>query len=385
MRGLLVVSIVVGCSSSEVPAVTPAAPVAPVSSAGLLRCPLELRAYELGAGTAPSAPAVAGDGFIVAYSKFKDPHYELITRRIDGHGKLGAPIAIVDEAGPYVPVLGSAGGQLLISGNAAGLTTLDAASGAARGSPSGAPWPSDLAIGPRGVVAATHEQDHLVVHRSGMADLRLPMILSDSIPAEPHLASGGAIDVVLTRTEQGEEHSVAVNVIGQPAHTFELFRTYGSEWGEASIAAGRSGFLVVRNAPDMLSLWLYRLDRDGERVGDPVKMPRPDDHHIHRYPRVAALEDGWIVSFWDGIGTSIQRLDPDLQAIGAPLEIRSGDERGGHTDARFAMSATAIAISWTVEAPMMNHGSPDEQPKAPGPRLGVLRCRDVRQASLARR
>ena len=203
----------------------------------------------------------------------------------------------------------------------------------------------------------------------------MPAIDSYTIPEEQIIASGRGADIVLARRDDGAEH-IATAVFAMPGAVVpklvELFRTRADEWGEASIAAGEDGFVVVRDGPTINQLQLIRLDVKGDRVGDPVIIMTRGD--VSRYPRVAALESVWIVSYWEGIGPTIVRLDADARPIGDPIAVRSGDERVGQTDARIAISANAIAISWLVASPMMDHGTRAEEPSHPGPRLAVLRC-----------
>lgn len=80
------------------------------------------------------------------------------------------------------------------------------------------------------------------------------------------------------------------------------------------------------------------------------------------------------MSYWDGTGPSLVRIDASGALVGDAIELRSGDERGGHTDARMAASADAIAVTWQVAPPRFGHGFPEEEPRRPGPRLAVLRC-----------
>ncbi len=94
-----------------------------------------------------------------------------------------------------------------------------------------------------------------------------------------------------------------------------------------------------------------------------------------RHPRVAALGEGWAVSYWDGVGPAVLRFDAAGHALGPPAPVRSGDERGGHTDARMVATRDGLAVTWHMHEPERSHGLASERPRRPGPRLGLLRCR----------
>ncbi len=376
-------TVAIGCWSGGEgarPSPTQRGPAALVAAPDLLTCELGIRAYELGeeASTAPSAPVGAGDGFIVAFTWFVGPSYELVTQRVDRGGMLHPPVRIDTRPGPWVPVLASRADEIVLVTNAGDrpeATPLAPRTGAGAGAGLAlSTWPDDLAVGPRGIVATSEAAGQRTIQRASRADVSVPAIDSGSIPSEQIVASGQAVDVVLARRDDGSDHVVTAVVLPADAAVptlLELFRTRGDQWGEASIAAGDDGFLVVRDGPEIDTLQLIRLDAAGARVGDPIVMHRDG---VSRYPRAAALASGWIVSYWDGTGSTVQRLGADARPVGDPIELRSGDERGGHTDGRIAVSARSIAVSWLVAPPMMNHGMADEQPRRPGPRLAVLRC-----------
>ena len=120
-----------------------------------------------------------------------------------------------------------------------------------------------------------------------------------------------------------------------------------------------------------------RLDRDGARVGAPTELRANAQTPVLRYPRITALGAGWALSYWDGTGGPVlQRLDANASPVGAPITVRTGDERGGHTSAGLAfLHGDTLAVSWQVTGPTYGHGSPGEQPRRPGARLATLRCR----------
>jgi hypothetical protein len=72
------------------------------------------------------------------------------------------------------------------------------------------------------------------------------------------------------------------------------------------------------------------------------------------------VEGGWVVTGHEA---------------SSPMVLRSGDERGGQTEARIAVTSRAIAVTWVVGSPWFSHGVAAEIPNRPGPRLAVLSCR----------
>ena len=386
---------VVACSSSGGVAVpttasAPASATAPDPSAvraeappeSLATCPLALRTHELGDGasTLPSAPAPAGDGFVVAYTHFVDPHYELVTQRVGADGVLAPPIGHGARPGPWVPLLAGRGGDLVLvtgDGKTPEAAHLDTSGRAATTSVALPAWPDAMALGSRGLLTSDITGKLRAIRRGGAPDITVPSTANMPVPGEQLVASGDGVDVVLARSELGSGYVVSVVVVapGAPTPTtYELFRTQSDrEFGEVSVAAGPDGFLVVRAGPSIERLELYRLDPSGQRLGDPVTLAAAANE-VTRYPRAASLGTGWLATYWDGTGPTLVRLDADARQLGERIPLRSGDERGGHTDARLAVSADTIAVSWFVGPPLMSHGFPEEEPKRPGPRLGILTC-----------
>src|SRR5262249_35801551 len=120
-------------SSSNRTSDPPATP-AVESRVDLATCSLTLRTYELGDGTLPSAPVRAGDGFVVAHTRFADPAYELVTLRVGRDGALAPPTSHGARPGPWAPLLAGRGDEIVLvtgGGTTPDATRLDPATGAA--------------------------------------------------------------------------------------------------------------------------------------------------------------------------------------------------------------------------------------------------------------
>jgi hypothetical protein len=390
--GCVIASVGLGCTPR--PAPTPASVMAPTATPNpaarsaapgdLLRCPLALRAYELGIPEAgpPTAPFVSGDGVFVAFAEARadGSGYDLVAARLDRGGTL-RPGARFERAAPGMTVLAAGYGEALRAPARIGerwmLVSFDASSGGGQAdapAPTLPGAPSDLVLGPRGLVALYDDATHRTVareleHRAQPA-VALPRPPSSTVPSEQLLASGADVDVLLLPTPNAVRF-----VVLRPGEAAPARDEVGFERGESSVAAGPSGFAVVHGDPSFTRLTLRRFDRAGAPVGEPTSIPAPEGTSVLRHPRVAALGEGWAVSYWDGVGPAVLRFDAAGRALGPPTPVRSGDERGGHTDARMVATREGLAVTWHVHEPEFSHGVEAERPRRPGPRLGLLRCR----------
>ena len=362
----------------------------------LARCPLELRVYDLEANAgAPSAPFATGDGFAVVYSRMVNGAAERVLHRVDARGTLLSPRPVGAAIAPIVsPPLVVQGGALSFPIANAGrvfLQAYDLPSGVARADapPTLLPgMPSELTVGPRGVfLAYSTPPDAFVLARAvGGAttepEVRLTAPIVSFEPPAQSLASGAQADVVLIpRRVTAELLTLALDAVvlapgnARPVARFELARDRNGV--QSGVAAGVGGFLVAWSVAPFNQLSLERLDLSGARVSTPEPLRATSPERVLRYPRVAPLGRGWALSYWDGTGPVVQRLDEAGRPLGAPVEVRSGDERGGHTDARMVATDDALWISWNVLEPARTHGFPSEVPAHPGPRLAVARCRSA--------
>lgn len=363
----------------------------PRSPTDLSTCALVPSILELGAPSdgEPSAPVAIAGGFLVAFTRY-DPagasHLYLQRAALDG--TLGEPVLLRSGVHASRPLLVAFEGRAYVAAIAAdGTAQIIVADEAHGGLGSGVPIglsapPEDLAFGPRGLVSTHTDGARRVVRRhDGRPDVELAGPESWPEPREQILVSGADVDAVLVR--HGAQASfVALGASdgpGGPAPV-PLFSGSSPVWTEASIAAGASGFLVVRTGPGIGDLEVHVADRGGVVAPGPVSIPAPlasaraPDALVRRYPRAAALGTGWVLSYWDGVGPSLVRIGATGAVTADAIELRSGDERGGHTDARMATTSDAIAVTWQVGPPARSHGFPEEEPRRPGPRLAILRC-----------
>lgn len=347
----------------------------------LLRCALTSTVHELGdlGDGAPSAPAIAGASIYVAFARAGDPDSVLYVQRLTADGTLEAPRAVASGVHYSRPTLVGDGASVHVVAVRA-----DGASQAIpldedREPPTAMPHPmDDVAHGPRGFVGSYVEPRGRVVWRPSQADVVLPRQTSFGEPREQLVASGRDADVVLLR--HGHAIQLAAIAGSSATRSHVLFQDRQGTWAEASVAAGPDGFALVRTGPEIGDLEVFLADAAGTIGGPAVAIPppasstRPPDALVRRYPRVAAVRDGWALSYWDGTGPSLVRVDRHGAVTADAIELRSGDERGGHTDARMAASDALIAVTWQVEPPRFGHGFESEEPRRPGPRLAVLRC-----------
>lgn len=358
----------------------------PAAPPDLLRCPLSLRAYELGepGDGAPSAPAVAGDGFVVAWTRPRADGADLVVARLAGDGTLGPERVVRSGVHASTPPLVAAEGRLsvvAIVGTSAEALPLDPATAEPlAGAPAVAlpAVPMELVLGPRGLVGLALDRRSVRIFRGiggeAAPDLRFPVSGEIAEPREQLLASGPATDLLLLRRGRAVDAAALAPSASRPPRPLGLFSGAGHDWTEASVAAGPRGFVVARTGPEIGDLSLYRFDLEGRPVGEPVPLVASGEERVARYPRAAALGEGWAVTSWDGTGPTLRRADGEGRPIDEAVPIRSGDERGGHTDARMAAGPGALAVTWTVEPPRMHHGFPEEDPRRPGPRIGLLTC-----------
>ncbi|MFO0550671.1 MAG: hypothetical protein U0271_19915 [Polyangiaceae bacterium] len=345
----------------------------------LLRCPLTARVYQLGEANdgVASAPVIVGDGFAAAFTHSTPIGAELQVQRVRSDGALEAPVVVRQGVATTLPFVAGDGAMTYVAVTNGDGVTEAVALDPATAKPSATSVQldktvlQDLDLGPRGLVRLDDAGDRYRLVRQGSADVELPAPKSSPIPREQLVASGPSAELVLLRTIAG----VRLETVGATAPVLSpvLFTERSGIWTEASVAAGPAGFLLVRTGPGISDLETYRVDAAGA-VARPTSIPADANIHVRRYPRAAPLGDGWMVSYWDGTGPSMLRLDASGAALGPAMELRSGDERGGHTDARMVASDDAIAVTWTVDAPLFNHGMPEEQPERPGPTMAILRC-----------
>lgn len=369
---------------------------ASAESRDLTRCPLELRVYELEANAgAPSAPFATGDGFAVTYSRTVSGAAERVLHRVDARGTLLPPQPIgtttVSMAAPRMVVQDGALSFPFANAGRVFLQTYDLPSGVARADapPTILPGiPYELTAGPRGIfLAYSTPPDSLALVRGAGRNVTDPEVrltapgVSFEPPAQT-LASGAQADVALVaRRVTAELLTLALDAVvlapgnARPAARFELARDRNGV--QSGVAAGAGGFLIAWSVAPFNQLALERLDLSGARASAPEPLRGAAPDRVLRYPRVTPLGRGWAVSYWDGTGPVVQRLDEAGRPLGAPVEVRSGDERGGHTDARMFATDDALWVSWTVGEPARTHGLPSEVPAHPGPRLAVARCRST--------
>ena len=382
-------------AASTTTTTAPAAPAVMNDARGILHCDLDLRAYELGERDdgEPSAPARTTDGFFVAFTHSQPldagrARTDLMAQRTDGSGALlpamqiardvhiTTPRVVGDRDTIYVQAQPPSAGRFPLTM----FQTEGAVALVDRPAPFLSGWAEDMALGPRGVIATwrtrTGREVERGIDREHLPNISLTASTSTPVPSEQLVASGGSVDMVLVQAPG----SLRVAVLDSSTTPRERVLATGpaDRWFESSLAASSSRFAVVFIDADMRTLRLQRFDSHGDAIGEATILAPVDDSHVRRHPRITSLADGWAVSYWDGIGPTIQRFDADGRAVGAPFEVRSGDERGGHTEARMVASDDALAVTWHVHEPEFSHGVPQEVPPRPGPRLGVLRCRASR-------
>jgi hypothetical protein len=394
-----------GCGSATSPSVVrmtarisdDAKQLSHAPSRDLLHCALTPRVYELGeAGDGePTAPIALGDAIAVAFTRTTAGTSELLVQRVLADGTLAPAVAIREGVHYARPMLVAAGARAFVLAvrpdGAAEAVPLDPTTGGASDADAAVALdvvPEDASIGPRGLVVThsigTGDHRRLVRRALGPAgtahDARFPAPREWPTVREQLLASGADLDAVLVRAPGGVSIAT-IDAAGRETRSARLFPNGRSgTWSEASIAAGAHGLAVVRTGPEIadLSLYLAATAVDLARPITPIAIPLPAavdaSALVRRYPRVAALGDGWAISYWDGTGPSLVRVDAAGAITAEAIAVRSGDERGGHTDAQMTATADALAITWQVGPPMMSHGFPEEVPRRAGPRLAVLRC-----------
>lgn len=379
--------------SDEMATSTTLAPVAlPVSPPGLATtppsgdlgsCPLAVVGLELGdpGDEPPSAPAAVPGGFVVAFTRYDAAGAShLYLQRASEAGALEPALLLRANVHATRPVVLSHADDVEV-------VTYDPAVGALalRLDPRTlavveervlTAFPDDAALGPRGLVWTEVDGEHRRVHREA-GETAFPGPSSWPEPRESILASGPTLDAVLVI--HGARRNLAfLDGSGRLGELEHLFSGPEGTWAEASLAAGEAGFLVVRTGPGIGDLEVHLATGPGSlaavSIPPPATSARPPDSLVRRYPRAVAIPGGWALSYWDGTGPSLVRIDTAGALTADAVELRTGDERGGHTDARMASTSGAIAVTWQVEPPMMSHGFPEEEPRRPGPRLAILRC-----------
>ncbi len=386
----LTIALAAGCGRAAPPAPSVPEPTtpAPAEPAAVtppapdpLRCELAVRALSVeGDAGGVSAPVFVDDGLLIAYLRFEGPRERaLIARRVSLEGELGVEHELARDEFLGAPRLVAHDGRAAVTISTRGSTRLvpldrEGAIDPAAPAITLSGWPEAIARGPRGVVATTYRAAALErVGPPGSALEPVPLPPSPSMPEpqEELVACGAEVDLVLRRSGTSESPSIDAHVIGRDG---EIAHYHVGEDSGASVAAGPSGFVVLTSAPEEAwnELALRFFDPHGAPRGEPIHLPATDG--VRRYARAAALRDGWAITYWDGTGPSLLRVDPSGHALGEVLPLRSGDERGGHTDARLAAHGDALAITWEVHAPAFGHGAPEEQPEHPGPRVAIATC-----------
>lgn len=381
--------LVVACGSDarEITPPTPAPAVVaattpPAPGPDLGSCALSVHVQPIGQGGHVSAPIAVAGGFVVVYERGRAGRVPgaLVSQRLRTDGTLEAPSILRDRSG---------NGWGIVFGHDGGAYTIASERGASAevipvwpaGVPAGAialhAVPDQAARGPRGTVLSWNDGERRVVQWESGRTLELPPQSSWPTPHETLLASGPETDVLVARSARGASF---VALGADPPQPIPLF-TESDEPESAtttasgvSVAAGPHAFAVVRTGPGYGDLAVRFADERGALAPASVSIPGPrGGREVRRYPRAAALGTGWAITAWDGVGPSLVRVDAHGEVTGAAIELRSGDERGGHTDAPLAVADGAIAATWHVTHPMHGVGA-DELTRPTGARIALLRC-----------
>lgn len=377
-----------GCGTSV--RSTPSPPVAaeparPRALPDLSSCALSARVLEIGGGAEVSAPVEVSDGFVVAFERHDGGRGEpdLFAQHVRVDGTLEPPVLVRAGArNPWGIVFGDAQHAYVVAG-ARGAPFQVLAIQSSGGEPDGVLSldgpPDGAARGPRGIVTTHSADGHRVVRWGSGREVELPAQTSWPTPPERILVAGSEIEALVARHATGASF---VALGSGPPRSTPLFTE--SEEPESqtttasgvSVAAGPEGFVVVRSGPGYLDLEARFADRHGSLAPSAVPIPVPSSAtSVRRYPQATALGTGWVVSYWDGRGASLVRIDARGAVTGDALELRSGDERGGHTDAPMVVGHGVIVATWYVAAPMFGV-APDEPTRPHGARIAILRCAD---------
>jgi hypothetical protein len=349
-----------------------------------------LQTFVLGTSeTAVTAPAFVDDAVFVASLRENEGQAELVVRRVTLQGEVTEAI-VLTSAGFGSPQLASHGANLVLTTVREGQpeAIVFAASGEQLATLPLPDWMESLDVGERGLVGLSgffEDVDHQTVVRlsldgSTASNARIPHRESALQPWEQLVATGSAVDLIVIREPESSGIGLFACVIPPDAKAPTSRHLLARESEEVvvgtSVAAGTNGFLVVvdETSSKRWALTVHLFDNQGTPIGAPVRHEAPDDGGVRRYARAVAHGEGWVVSFWDGIGVSLLDLDAAGRAMGLPKQLRTADERGGHTDGRMDSSGDVLAITWEVWGPEWSHGLASEQPEHPGPRLALVGC-----------
>ncbi len=361
------------CVSTNAPAVQASVGTKALS---LLTCTFDVHARSLGPKGAhyPTAPVWVGDAFLAAYLQ-TTPH-ALWVHRIEIDGTVGPGHKVREGARLSAPRLAAYGDDIVLTVADENKTegiylNRDGTPNATRPPIAMPESIEDLSVGPRGpLVTYAASEERLIVREMK----RTPSLVSHAAPPpwmpEPQeqlIASGEEADVALAPS--AHETKLLAFAPGASKPSSEDAIVTDKSPVEASVAAGKLGFLVASTEWNIITL--HRFDTRGVTLGSPVSFGTLP---TVRYPRVGSIPSGWVVTYWDGIGPSIVRFDEAGHAVHRPMPLRTGDERGGHTDARIAVGTSSLAVTWYVGPPAMGHGKAIEEPTHPGPRVAVLTC-----------
>ena len=362
---------------------TPSPPVATEPSRArldLASCELSARVLEIGGGAEVSAPVEVPDGFVVAFERHDDGgrQSDLFAQHVRVDGTLEPPVLV--RAGAHNPwgiVFGDSQRAYVVAAVRGAPFRVLAAEPSGDGVLSLDRSPDDAARGPRGIVTTHGVGGHRLVRWESGREVEVPLQTGGPVPHERILVAGPEIEALVAHDATGASF-VALGA-GPPRSTplFAESDEPESQTTTASgvtVAAGPEGFVVVRTGPGYLDLEVRFADRHGSLAPSAVPIPvQSSGLRVRRHPRATALGTGWVISYWDGRGPSLVRIDARGAVTGEALELRSGDERGGHTAAPMVVGHDAIAATWYVTSPMFGV-APDEGTRRHGARIAILRC-----------
>jgi hypothetical protein len=371
----------------------------------LLHCPLAVITHTLGDASSPSdvisnlyysATAISGpvrtdQGFLVFFVNADQTTTQLVATTMQDDGTL-LPSHIVPTSPPVASVEASSDGhQALVAGtslypNDIGfwLGNYSATTGFVDWwPPAGIPFEAMMAQGPRGLALAYPENGDsaaIVLVRPGLGTetvtMREPRPYVGEVPRNFGVVAGTDLDLVLSSRPESDGHHILEAFVfpADPAQAPSRVPIATSPQSfEAAIAASDSGFAVVWTDSDLQGLWFQALDASATPVGEPVEFFQPLDGIVSRYPQITSLAEGWAISFWDGEGASLVRVDARGTSLEDPLPIRSGDEIGGHTNAPMASTPDGLAMVWLV-GQRQSAVTQDTFDTPFGPRIALIRC-----------
>ncbi len=342
-----------------------------------LRCPLAVQTHVLTEVdvTALTAPVVTPSGdVLVALLDADENTFRLHTRRLDRAGTLHEPELVATERPMGHPRLARASdGRLFaaVAGREDRVVELSAEGRLERTAPiSLAEWAEDLAIGPRGFITSHDFASRVVrIGRDGTRhEWELPRPESIRDPYDPVLAAGTERDVVLVR-DHASTRRWRVHVLPRSSEeTPTVHELLGGD-SHVAIAAGSRGFAVVADENDQ-RIVMRLLDATGAPSGPvrPITEAVPDE--LQWTPRVAALGDGWVVSYVFRGAPTVLRTDAEGNVIGEPIAFPRELHTGPIVEARMTALADGIAMSWQ----MVRNNWHYVENEIRGARLSVMRC-----------